>query len=382
MTCAVCGAALGGPVYTSSGRTSVTSLCELVPCATRVWACRQCTHVQTAEMADLAAYYDQAYRILVDSEEEDQLLALADGCRVFRVQHQLDTLLARVPLRRGVRVLDHGCAKAATMRALVASRPDVEVHLFDVSETYVPFWRRFLPEGRWATHAVRPEWAGTLDLVTSFFALEHVADPVAVLRDLARLLRPGGQVYLVVPNMYTNPADLVVLDHVNHFSAGSLAHALSRAGFREVAVAGDLHPGAWVVVATRGEQAAPEAPGSPDAAWREALDAIVDRWNGLSQRVRAFERDEAADGAVAIYGSGFYGTYLATCLAAPERIACFLDQNPHRQGKQLLGRPIVAPDALPPEVTALYVGLNPRVARQTIAELPGLQGRGLASFYV
>ena len=48
-------------------------------------------------------------------------------------------------------------------------------------------------------------------------------------------------------------------------------------------------------------------------------------------------------------------------------VECFLDQNPHRQKQTLLGKPILAPEALPETVRRLYVGLNPRVAREELA---------------
>ncbi len=45
--------------------------------------------------------------------------------------------------------------------------------------------------------------AGSFDLVTSFQVLEHVPDATAFLRELARVLRPGGIVILATPNAAT-----------------------------------------------------------------------------------------------------------------------------------------------------------------------------------
>jgi FlaA1/EpsC-like NDP-sugar epimerase len=100
-------------------------------------------------------------------------------------------------------------------------------------------------------------------------------------------------------------------------------------------------------------------------------------WSEFSDCVRSFER--STEGEAAVYGSGFYGTYIHVCVEDSEQVVCFLDQNPHRQGQELLGKPIIAPDALPESVRRLYVGLNPAVAREA---LDGLDwGRELEVFY-
>ncbi|MFN3428930.1 MAG: class I SAM-dependent methyltransferase, partial [Candidatus Sericytochromatia bacterium] len=251
--CPVCHAPLPAPLYTSVGGTSITSLCELHPEPTRLRFCGDCSHAATDALEDVEGYYDHAYKILIDSEEEDQIYEVRPDGIIYRVQHQVETLLKLVPLAEGARLLDYGCAKSATMRALHAVRPDVEPHLFDVSEMYVPFWEKFLTPDRWATYRPRPEWAGRFDVVTSFFALEHVVDLAGALAQVRGLLKPDGTFYFIVPNPYFNTADMIVIDHVNHFSRSSLVTMLARAGFTDVAIDEAAHAGTFVVRARPGE---------------------------------------------------------------------------------------------------------------------------------
>ncbi|MFO7653590.1 MAG: methyltransferase domain-containing protein [Candidatus Krumholzibacteriia bacterium] len=42
--------------------------------------------------------------------------------------------------------------------------------------------------------------AGSFDVVTSFGVLEHFSDPAAALRNICRLLRPGGWIFTAIPN--------------------------------------------------------------------------------------------------------------------------------------------------------------------------------------
>lgn len=72
------------------------------------------------------------------------------------------------------------------------------------------------------------------------------------------------------------------------------------------------------------------------------------------------------DDKAVIYGSGFYGTFIAACLKDLSRIAYFIDQNPFLQGKSLLEIPIIPPDKLPDSVQNVYVGLNQAIAENVI----------------
>jgi hypothetical protein len=189
------------------------------------------------------------------------------------------------------------------------------------------------------------------------------------------LLRDGGTFYFLVPNLFANTADLVVADHVNHFSECSLHRLLTDTGFAVREIDDTAHNSAWVVVAEKSD-----ANGTPPVinSVADEVTAMAEYWNEFGNRVRDFEKSN--DGEVVIYGSGFYGTFIHSSLERPEAVACFLDQNPHRQKQTLLGKPILAPEALPETVRRLYVGLNPRVAREELAAMEWL--RDLEVFFL
>ena len=229
ISCNVCSAEMSRPVYSSDG-VSVTSVCEIRSMDTFVHYCAACQHVQTAELANLDAYYDTEYNILVADEDEDQIVVMPDGSHVYRLAHQASVLLETVPLAPGARVLDYGCAKAATMRHLLQQRPDLQVHLFDVSTMYARFWERFVESTRCATYVPPPEWVGRFDLVTAFYSLEHVASPRTYMAQVSELLAPEGLYYGIVPDWTANTADFVVVDHVNHFTVPSLHRLMREAG--------------------------------------------------------------------------------------------------------------------------------------------------------
>jgi len=90
---------------------------------------------------------------------------------------------------------------------------------------------------------------GTLDGITMWHSLEHVPDPAATLALARRLLRPGGALYVCVPNLDSMQADVGgtlwcyadIPHHVTHFTVAGLTAAMHRAGF------GALTPHGWNV---------------------------------------------------------------------------------------------------------------------------------------
>jgi SAM-dependent methyltransferase len=382
MTCNICGSDLGKPLYVSPQGVSITSLCEIYSEPTEVFFCPTCSHLQTTEITDLQNYYDTMYKILIDSEEEDQLYAIEGDLKIFRVEHQAKTLLKKIDLQQGARILDYGCAKAATMKWLNRERPDLKPYLYDVSSMYVPFWERFSEASHWSTYTLDSAWFDSFDVVTSFFALEHVAAPMEMLTNVLRLLKPGGAFYCIIPNVYTNTADFVVLDHVNHFSEASLLRLFHACGFTEIAIDDASHRGAFVIVARRPDRARPIEGSKPEIHdLEQRCQTMAAYWSEMTRRIAGFEAESVGAPAI-IYGSGFYGTFIAACLANMDPVQCFVDRNPFRQGKTLLGKTIVSPESISDIPFSVYVGLNPITAKQNIADIQAWQTRPYSYFFL
>jgi SAM-dependent methyltransferase len=384
MNCNLCGTPLGVKLYDSGDALSLTSLCTVHQCRTEVYVCNCCAHVQSKAMADIDAYYDVCYDILVDSEEEDQIYEVVAGHKVYRTEHQVKVLSDKLALTTGTRILDYGCAKSATMRALAGQTPGLEVHLFDVSDRYWQFWDKFIPRERGATFELPADWQGRFDAVTSFFSLEHMAQPQDALRRIASVLKVGGTFYGIVPNVLANTADLIVVDHVNHFTPPSLAWLLRANGFDVVEISDSAHRGALVFMARKLDQRADAQPPAQAEvhAITQTVRLIADFWQQAGSRVQSFEQTLAADAPVALYGAGFYGAFIASWLRQPQRIRCVIDQNSFLQGRQLHGAPVIAPAALPADIHTLLVGLNPAHARKVIGDIVAFAGCALNCFYL
>jgi SAM-dependent methyltransferase len=82
------------------------------------------------------------------------------------------------------------------------------------------------------------------DLITMWQTLEHMHNPFEVLKEACRILKPGGSIYVCVPNAGSIPARIFrdrwpgfdIPRHLYQFTPGVLRKLLVRAGFNVVAV--------------------------------------------------------------------------------------------------------------------------------------------------
>ena|SRR5437899_4544852 len=114
----------------------------------------------------------------------------------LKLRYLLDDL---APVRG--RVLDVGCGAGQVAKAVKRERGDLEVLACDVSNSAIAA-ASARPEAvdfRLATAERLPFADGELDFVWVFDVLEHVDDPGQVLREVARVLKPGGGFHIVLP---------------------------------------------------------------------------------------------------------------------------------------------------------------------------------------
>jgi SAM-dependent methyltransferase len=131
------------------------------------------------------------------------------GREATRLGDQADTLAellhADVRYPPGTRVLEAGCGVGAQTVHLLANNPGIELTAVDRSAESVSRARSrvavAVPSGdvSWlcADLADLPYPAGRFDALFVCFVLEHLPDPVGVLRGLRRLVRPGGAVTVI-----------------------------------------------------------------------------------------------------------------------------------------------------------------------------------------
>lgn len=131
---------------------------------------------------------------------------------------------------RRPRILDVGCGTGANLKML-SEFGDAEG--VDISEDALDFCRaRGLDNVRLGAAEDLPYEDGTFDLVTALDVVEHLDDDVGGLREMRRVLRPGGRVLIFVPTfMWLWGVQDEVSHHRRRYTLPELRRAMTEAGF-------------------------------------------------------------------------------------------------------------------------------------------------------
>ena len=125
-------------------------------------------------------------------------------------------------LRPGMQLFEAGCGQGHILRQLVAAGllAEDQIHGIDQSQTAVDFLRARLPRARLQVMDLNrlefPE--ASFDVVLLMETIEHLADPAPTLNGIARVLKPGGTLFLSFPNYLHLPWWLVrvLAEKLNH----------------------------------------------------------------------------------------------------------------------------------------------------------------------
>jgi len=132
--------------------------------------------------------------------------------------------------KRPARVLDLGCGMGGFLEGL--SELGEEVLPCDISvESLARCAERGYPGGVVASGYDLPYADQSFDLVCMFDAIEHTEDDAKVMREVARILRPGGLALATVPAyqfLYANNDRIA--KHYRRYTRGSLGAVFEQAG--------------------------------------------------------------------------------------------------------------------------------------------------------
>lgn len=164
--------------------------------------------------------------------EYDRMYNLEDRYWWFVSRRELVLdIVRRLSLPHDPVIVDVGCGTGATAAALSKIGSVVCV---DVSPLALDYCRqRGLGNLLEARAEYLPLEPGSADIVVALDILEHLEDDSAALKEILRVLKPGGRIVATVPacRILWSEHD-VALAHKRRYTAGQLSQKMRQAGFR------------------------------------------------------------------------------------------------------------------------------------------------------
>jgi SAM-dependent methyltransferase len=348
----------------------VTSDCKPWPRGGQMCACADCGTVQKpigarwrGEIAQIYANYTIYFQA---SGVEQAVFNPESGEALLRSERLVRQIAQEGLLGAQGRLLDIGCGNGAFLSAFSRATTGWRFAGTEWSDKYLPIVEA-IPGVEQLYMGDVADVPGMFDFVSLIHALEHIPEPVDVLRRVAAKLYPGGLLFIEVPNLARNPFDLLVADHASHFTPDALVGLLEAAGFDLVTCTTEWVAKEISVLARKG--ASPRPVRAIDvAAATDGLRYLLD--------VLAAARDAYASAAGApfsLFGSSIAATWLGSELG--ETVQFFVDEDANRRGGTFMDRPILHPSEAPAGAhvfIALGGDLAPRLAQRLGAAFPSV----------
>jgi 2-polyprenyl-3-methyl-5-hydroxy-6-metoxy-1,4-benzoquinol methylase len=204
--------------------------------------CAACDLVYVSPTFD-EAHYREVY---ASQEYQDIVRDLGIKSHEYRVERfgreRVALMAAQLDTQRP-RYLDVGCSTGFVVEA--ARNAGWDAVGTDLNPSAIEFGRGRRLDLRAAALEDAGFEPGTFDAVSLFDVLEHLLNPVQTLRACARLLRPGGIVFLYVPN-YDSASRLLMgqdahfiwpTHHLNYYTPATMRDLMAREGMDTVYLA-------------------------------------------------------------------------------------------------------------------------------------------------
>lgn len=340
----------------------ITSDCHSFGAGGRLFVCQTCEGIQKIpnahwlkEIEDIYSNYETYYQ---SGGDEQIVFDHATGKPRRRSDVILERLVADKRLGERGRAIDVGCGNGATLSAMSRVLTGWSFSGYELGGRSLPRLLR-IPRFEKLYTGTLGAVDGRFDLVTMIHSLEHFPSPRKSLENLLPIVG-NGEIFIEAPNIEENPFDILIADHLMHFSPETLSNLLRRAGFMPTVVATDWIPKEISLLANRNKKRTNCPEGLPKtriiSGALARMNASVDWLQSTVDRISELVHEERSLG---IFGTSIAATWLAGTL--PGGIDFFVDEDPSRIGNEHMGRPIFSPSQVPLGAR-VYFALAPSLA--------------------
>lgn len=351
----------------------ITSDCRPFRNGGRLAVCRSCGAVQKYPdshwLNEIAEIYS-GYAAYYQADGDEQIIL---DSRSGSVRRRSDVILERLIETKSLpetgRVLDIGCGSGVTLSAVSKTLPSWELYGQDMDKRN-KIRLDAIPGFVNIFDCAPGEIEGQYDLITLIHSLEHFQSPGALLKSLLSKLSPVGILLVQVCNTVQNPYDLLIADHLMHFSADTLQLLAENSGFKVKAVETEWVTKELSMIASNSTLSRKVKLAHSTTKKMETITLVSKQLRWLVAMVQEAKSKASDSDSFGIFGTSICATWLAGILG--ERIAFFVDEDPSRQGKDHMGKPVFRPQQVPIHST-VYMALVPEIAARVRERIRSFQ---------
>lgn len=362
MQCSIC-SSLNSHTFTRfSNLKRVTSDAKPWPEGGKLAICCQCGTVQKKVdkiwLDEIALIYNN-YEVYHQSAGIEQAIFTKDGKPSKRSQVLTQFLYeTRLLSQQKGAILDYGSGNGEFLQSFSKIFPQYDLFGLDLSTRYqsklesIPgFQKLYHPQS---------QLEKKFDLVVLSHTLEHLLKPVETLTTIRSYLKPGGGLFIQVPNVKESPFDILIADHLFHFSPESLYNVLYLAGFTVICLRTDVVAKEISLFAVPNLQ---KSNSRMDINWQE-IKLLINQYIKANFQFIADTEQMQRQGEFAIFGTSISATWLYSYFS---NVSFFLDEDPSRIGKTHFNKPIYFPKEIYGKTIPISIPLPTAIAEQIIS---------------
>lgn len=365
MTCHVCNGARLEEIEAYRALARVSSDCKVLASGGELLSCFTCGALQKPlspqfleEIKNIYADYDIYHQ---GGGAEQMVFDAQSGTPLRRSQVLAKRLKACGFLPEKLSVLDVGCGKGAFLRALSQQFETWRFQGLELDRRHEGLMADIRNLDGLLVADVK-NLAGNYDVITLVHALEHFVDPYDTLVSLRKNLTGDGILFIQIPNVRDNPFDLLIADHVLHFTPDTLRLIVERAGYEVLSLQTD-----WVKkelsLLARPAAVQPVPQIRRDISANGHVDWLAD--------TLSLAKESAQNKPFGLFGTSIAATWLTPSL--DDAISFYVDDDKERQARGFANRPVFARENVPDDAT-VFAALSPAIA-ETVAG--SLRQRGI-----
>jgi SAM-dependent methyltransferase len=334
----------------------VTSDSKPWPAGGELSVCRACGAIQklpTDKWQTEAAAIYQNYEMYHLSRGAEQLVFADAGAARPRSERLVEFVLDKSSLPASGTLIDIGCGNGEALGNFSRALPQWRLCGAELTDKALPELRR-LPNFETLYTTAPSRIKERFTLVSIIHSLEHMPVPLEALTDAAGLIEPGGTLFVEVPDVETSPFDLLVADHLMHFSRASLGEMAARAGIAPKLLTNELAPKEITLLGARVAPTIPKR--DPERGLRLARTTVAWLEHVMTQIAAVAKDNQIGIFGTSVAAMAFYGAFR-------DRVAFFVDEDPARIGKIYDGKPVIAPKDAPKDAPVIMALPPSRAAK-------------------